>query len=154
MHLNILDYESMHSVDKIGIMLKKYNDKNKKASFEFKKYIKPKKTIIKHRSNPKIKNKKVEYSAFVYIIKATGTTFYKIGVSVNPLKRAKDLQTANPYKLIVINKWRFQFKSDAFSVEKEIHIYLKKHKCLGGKEWFRNDNNVINKIKCLIEKRS
>ena len=152
MHLNILDYESIHSVDKIGIMLKKYNDKNKKASFEFKKYIKPKKAIIKHRTNAKIKNKEVESPTFVYIIKATGTTSYKIGVSKSPINRLKDLQTANPCKLIIVNKWEFPLKSDAYKIEKELHIYLKEYRCLGGKEWFRNNNNIINEVKFLIAK--
>jgi hypothetical protein len=142
----------MHSVDKIDIMLKKYNDKKKKASFEFKKYIKPKKAIANHLSKPKIRNKKKESPVFVYIIKAIGTTFHKIGVSANPKKRLKDLQTGNPYKLMVKRRWKFPLKSTALITEKELHIYLSKHKCSGGKEWFRNDNNIINQIESLIAK--
>ena len=103
--------------------------------------------------NELIHEQSKEYPTFVYIIKVIGTSFYKIGISINPKKRLYSLQTANPHKLILVKKYKFQSKFEAISVEKEIHTYLKKHKCLGGKEWFCDEKNIIHRAKRLIEKR-
>lgn len=55
---------------------------------------------------------------FIYLIHAEGTNLYKIGISNNPEKRLKSLQTANPYSLKLI----FSIKvKNAFDVEKILH---------------------------------
>jgi len=99
------------------------------------------------------KTQKREQPTFVYIIKAIGTSFYKIGISINPQKRLYALQTANPNKLMIVKKYKFQSKLEATAVEKEMHRHLKKHICLGGTEWFRNEKNIIDQTKNLIEER-
>ncbi len=145
--------EALHSIDKIDIMLKEYNEKKTLELYlSAKEYYKPKKkkAII---SQKKHTDKKQFKDTYLYIIKAIGTSFYKIGISISPQKRLYALQTANPNKLMIVKKYKFQSKLEATAVEKEMHRHLKKHICLGGTEWFRNEKNIIDQAKNLIEER-
>jgi len=67
--------------------------------------------------------KKREYK--IYLIHCKIINFYKIGISVNPQKRLKQLQTGTPYELSVvyIHESKFPFK-----VEKILHNSLSSKK--------------------------
>lgn len=70
-------------------------------------------------------------SRCVYLMKSD--KYYKIGVSQNPERRAKDLNN-RPYKTILIVKTKPFNDSTASIIEKELHSYLKGYR-VGG-EWF------------------
>ena len=63
---------------------------------------------------------------YIYLIKSTDTSFYKIGVSKNPTKRLRQHQTGNPSVL----KLLYQYGSDsAYKIEsilKRRYSHLKK----------------------------
>src|SRR5262245_38436826 len=42
---------------------------------------------------------------YVYVIHAAGTNRIKLGVSEQPLKRLRELQTGSPYQLRLIAQW-------------------------------------------------
>jgi predicted GIY-YIG superfamily endonuclease len=72
--------------------------------------------------------------SYVYII--TDGEDYKVGVSDNPGKRLKQLQTGNPKKLRIVSTFTLPEKSTAFKVERESHtkigaLYEKRG------EWFK-----------------
>lgn len=71
---------------------------------------------------------------FVYVISGDHGR-QKIGISDNPRKRIRELQTGSPYQL------RFEFVGEtedrsAGAVEVEAHFMLAQHKSPGGDEWF------------------
>jgi len=49
--------------------------------------------------------KNITAAGFVYFIEAVGTPRIKLGYSVDPEKRLKELQTGSPYKLALLAKW-------------------------------------------------
>lgn len=68
--------------------------------------------------------------------------YYKIGVSKNPKKRLKQLQTASSSKLTLINK----YKSNRYSkIEKTLHRLYNHGSKIG--EWFDLDIVEANKFK-------
>ena len=66
----------------------------------------------------------------IYFIKAQSNV--KIGYAADPLKRLKELQTGNPYKLKLVATMPGCFKT-----ESAIHEVYKKYKRTG--EWFKYD---------------
>lgn len=83
--------------------------------------------------------------------------FYKVGVSKNPTKRVKQLQTGNGEKLILKNKYESEYYSQ---IEKYFHSMYSPEKKQG--EWFNFSlehemrfltecERVENNIKTLIE---
>ena len=60
--------------------------------------------------------KKREYK--IYLIHCKFVDFYKIGISINPQKRLKQLQTGTPYELSIIYVHESKFP---FKVEKILH---------------------------------
>jgi len=72
-----------------------------------------------------------ESSGFVYLVKATTTSFYKIGVSKDCYKRLQTLQTGNPLELTIIERI---FSTDCLAVEKALHAYYEAYSIRG--EWF------------------
>ena len=67
----------------------------------------------------------------VYLIKSEETGRYKIGVSKNPHKRVKQLQTGSNEKIFLINSFKSNYPE---KVEKTLHnqyLYLKTNG-----EWF------------------
>ena len=131
MSLRIMDYESMHPFDKIDIMLNKYNSQKNYVGYK------------KHNVWD------IGY-AYLYIINACGTGFYKIGISSNPNKRLKTLQTASPHSLKIIDKFKYR-RDKAYKLEQYLHKYFKSIKCKGGKEWFNINNEILSNIKCIID---
>lgn len=86
------------------------------------------------------KTKTIRKRQYLYVIRAINTEHVKIGISMNPFSRLKELQTANPYKLSL--SLLFETTDDAYKLEKSMHSYFKKFKSQG--EWFSGiDNSII-----------
>tara|TARA_B100001094_G_C18024945_1_gene717072 strand:- start:500 stop:787 length:288 start_codon:yes stop_codon:yes gene_type:complete len=66
----------------------------------------------------------------LYFIQSDKTGMIKIGRSLNPQKRLKQLQTGNPNNLKII----YVFKKQGH-LETYLHQYLDKWRCKG--EWFK-----------------
>ena len=65
----------------------------------------------------------------VYLINIQDTDIYKIGFTKqSPEKRIKDLQTGNPYKMVLVDSYKSQI---APSIESVIHNYFKHKKNRG-----------------------
>jgi predicted GIY-YIG superfamily endonuclease len=68
---------------------------------------------------------------FVYLIRLSENSYYKIGVTKNINKRIKQLQTGNAEKIFLINSYESKY---AHKIEKALHNFYfdkKKHN-----EWF------------------
>jgi hypothetical protein len=72
--------------------------------------------------------------SYVYII--SDGQDYKVGVSNNPDKRLKQLQTGNPKKLKIVNLFEVE-KTKVFKMEKEAHNKIRGWYIKSG-EWFKN----------------
>ncbi|KAI4186855.1 MAG: hypothetical protein L6R41_003204 [Letrouitia leprolyta] len=72
---------------------------------------------------------------FVYLIHMTGTTYYKIGMSLDPEIRLRTLQTGNPYVLNIVTT---RSVSDMRSAESELHRRYDAQRVLNlnAREWF------------------
>jgi predicted GIY-YIG superfamily endonuclease len=70
---------------------------------------------------------------FVYVL--TNGMDYKVGISVNPEKRIKQLQTGNGDTLSLVWTKRVRDRDAARSFERDIHRGLKQCKKEG--EWFK-----------------
>ena len=79
---------------------------------------------------------------FVYLIQH-GYGGIKIGVSKDPKKRCKQLQTGNQKKLRVIATFSFKSKSEALIVEELLHRKFAQYRMNG--EWFRK--SILRKFK-------
>lgn len=85
---------------------------------------------------------------YVYVIKNKDRC--KVGVSGDPSRRLKQLQTSNPDKLTLASSVLMSSKQQAYYIESYIHDKFKRYKIRG--EWFKNiDPSVfsdnIRKIK-------
>lgn len=67
----------------------------------------------------------------VYLIQSLEEGYYKIGVSTNPKKRLKQLQTGNSSELKLIDSYSSEY---ADKIEKSLHNFLGANKKEG--EWF------------------
>jgi alanine racemase len=73
---------------------------------------------------------------FVYVIAVDGAGErgpVKIGTSQNPEKRLRELQTASPYRLILMHQFAFPSRDIARTVEKSFHQVLARYNSVG--EW-------------------
>lgn len=94
---------------------------------------------------------------YIYLIKNTEESYYKIGVSKDPKKRIKELNTGNSAELVLVEMYESEL---AYKIERTLHrkySYMRKHG-----EWFdlsiKEDNefikdcrNIERGIKVLIE---
>lgn len=87
-------------------------------------------------NNPIIKNIKRQNKQTSYILKDKNTGYYKIGKSVNPLKREKTLQSEKP-TLILVKKFKFNWESD-------LHDKYKSQRIRG--EWFNLNKTQLKYI--------
>ena len=92
----------------------------------------------------------------LYIIRCGNTNKFKIGVSKDPLKRCRQLQTGNPeiLKIYFVFHINDSYKNiDAFKLEHIIHQFLKEQKNKHIiNEWFElNEDIVFNIVKCLTK---
>ena len=79
----------------------------------------------------------------IYLVRMTGTDFYKIGHTSNVQKRICSLQTGCPTQLIVIIT-----SSGCQKKEKEIQDFFNDHKVRKNGEWFKFSNDIILKKVC------
>lgn len=96
---------------------------------------------------------------YIYLLKIEDLDVYKIGHTKNDvLKRVHQLQTGNPYKIVLIDSYKSKI---ATKIESVMHRYMnyKKYipeddkKLLG--EWFKLNSDDVSKFKeeCIrIEK--
>lgn len=102
------------------------------------------------------KESKVVKKQQLYIIRCGKTQKFKIGISKDPQKRCKQLQTGNPevLKIYFIVKINDKYQNvEAVKIETIIHQFLKEH---DGKhiinEWFELSDDMVVKIaECLIK---
>lgn len=103
---------------------------------ELKEFIDMQKEEINELTKEKISVKQKIIDKKTYIIKDCNTNLYKIGCSIDPLKREKTLQSEKPnIKIIKI------FEN---YIEKELHIKYNDFRVRG--EWFNLNNIQINYI--------
>jgi hypothetical protein len=76
---------------------------------------------------------------YLYIIQLGETNVYKIGISVNPNRRLKELKSKSPVPLRIIYQ---NFGHDYESIEKYFHWVFRKKRVRG--EWFElNQDDII-----------
>ena len=85
----------------------------------------------------------------VYIIRQGDTRLFKIGVSNNPMRRLKNLQTGNPHPLKMMFSVACHGLS-AYEAEALIHRHLSKERVKG--EWFdiQSDDRVVSIAQCML----
>lgn len=90
------------------------------------------------------------------VVNAQGAvTYYKIGGSVDPKARLKDLQTGNPRELRLVKKFKVgNMKAAETYVHKEVLKIMEKTELNGGTEWFSriSINTTDTTIKNFIGK--
>lgn len=80
-------------------------------------------------------------SQFVYLIKAKGTDFYKIGVATDKVRRLATLQNGSPLELVyVVTK----VTDKARDLEQSLHAELKTYNVRG--EWFELNPSVLKTV--------
>jgi len=79
---------------------------------------------------------------FVYLVKCEGSHYYKIGLSIDPLARLASLQTACPFRLLLLQTCGFPDYEPARQAERQAHNALAKHRVHN--EWFElTDADVV-----------
>ena len=78
---------------------------------------------------------------YIYLIHMEGTTFYKIGMSLDPQIRLQTLQTGNPYPLKIR---KTQAVQDMRSAESNLHRQFEAQQVpnLNAREWFDFENGT------------
>jgi hypothetical protein len=72
---------------------------------------------------------------FIYILSLDGSpNVCKVGISINPEQRAKNLQTGSPARISVFRAWCFDNLKDARNLEAIMHAALSEYQMIG--EWF------------------
>lgn len=84
--------------------------------------------------------------SYVYILKAGlgAKSPIKVGVADNVQKRIKQLQTGNPFELLLVMHFECNSRSHAFHIEKTIHEILEGQRLCG--EWFRVSRSRLMKV--------
>lgn len=77
---------------------------------------------------------------FVYLIRCSENSNYKIGTTKNINKRIKELQTGNAEQLYLVDKYE---SDNAFKIEKALHNFFIHKKKIN--EWF--DFGIEDEIK-------
>jgi hypothetical protein len=92
---------------------------------------------------------------YVYLINIEGTNIYKIGFTKQyPEKRLKNLQTGNPYKMILTDSYESKI---APSIESVMHSYFQHKKTNSEEElklmgeWFELDKIDIEAFKITCQ---
>ena len=84
---------------------------------------------------------------YIYVI-GSDQPPYKVGISVNPQKRLRELQTGHPERLRVLHEQETEYDRTRL-LERVIHRHLKHHRCEG--EWFQMDlEDLILQVKFAI----
>jgi predicted GIY-YIG superfamily endonuclease/ribosome-associated protein YbcJ (S4-like RNA binding protein) len=74
----------------------------------------------------------------LYVIRAEGTNYCKIGVSKDPKLRKRELQTSNPFTLNI--SMVLSTTGNAVNLEKSLHKHFRKQRTQG--EWFEGIDNT------------
>lgn len=77
----------------------------------------------------------------VYILRAKGTDYYKVGRTAHVYKRIQTLQTGCPYEISVVGIYRVQ---DALRLEMFLHYQLDKYKVR--LEWFELSKETLDEV--------
>ena len=93
--------------------------------------------------NQKNQKKNVIENTKTYLIKNRRNGFYKIGRSINPLKREKTLQSEEP-DIVMVKTW-------SRNIESKLHKDYKEHRVRG--EWFELSKAQVKYI-CTNHERS
>ena len=80
-----------------------------------------------------------ERGSHVYFIH--GGEYVKIGIAFNPKKRLTELQTSNPFSLILLRAFKVM---DARAIERSLHSHYAAS-CVRG-EWFKLSDKDIERI--------
>jgi len=84
---------------------------------------------------------------FVYIIGNKDHNIYKIGISKDPTKRLKGIQTGNPFKLSIIDTFKTNY---AKQVESDYHELFEEYKLEG--EWFSLDKEAFTETVLFLNR--
>lgn len=80
---------------------------------------------------------------YIYLIQKNTESIYKIGISDNPLKRLKQLQTGNSSRLHLIKVFPV---ANARAIEKRLHRLLMFHRYSPSGEWFRLSEEYLKLV--------
>ena len=80
---------------------------------------------------------------YIYLIQKNTESIYKIGISNNPLKRLKQLQTGNSSRLHLIKVFPVV---NARAIEKRLHRLLMFHRCSPSGEWFMLSEEYVRLV--------
>ena len=83
-----------------------------------------------------------------------GNTHIKIGVSINPDSRLKELQTGNPYKLKIIKTVPCLTRDAAYSLEGCLHQMAKVTNMRMAGEWFKIYQSIDSLIGMCLKRMS
>ena len=83
---------------------------------------------------------------FIYLIKQTNSNLCKIGISENPEKRIKQLQTANGTPLDLIKQFKTEF---GYKLEAALHRHFFSKKTIG--EFFELEEKDIFEFTTICE---
>ena len=101
-------------------------------------------------SNARDVNKKRFPNGCLYIIHLEGTDYYKIGVSQNPERRIRDLQSATPFNIISLY---CEYYRGVYEIEECIHELIKENYVKS--EWFKLEfEQVYDLLKKISEDKT
>lgn len=87
---------------------------------------------------------------YMYII-SNDKGYIKVGISKNPKRRLKQLQTGNQNKLTLLFTEEFECeRNHLLKIEKLVHKDLKSFKSDSVGEWFKINTSDLNKVKNII----
>lgn len=76
----------------------------------------------------------VSKPTYIYVV--SDGTYCKIGISVNPEKRLKSLQTGSAKVLRLLRKYELPSRKAAIKLEKQLHRMFWQSRCRHNGEWF------------------
>jgi Meiotically up-regulated gene 113 len=104
-------------------------------------------------------------SCGVYLIRASGTDFYKIGNSLDVQKRFRSLQGMNPLELELIHVWECRPRREGVfdkygragrcKLEKYLHTLMEPYRVRANNEWFKfSDAEVAELHEAVVRYKS
>jgi len=86
-------------------------------------------------------NKRKNPNGYIYFIKSKGFDFYKLGVSSNPERRLRDIDSYTPFELEILS---IHFLENVYDIEKSVSEKIEKFKVR--KEWYQFDSGKAKQI--------
>lgn len=93
-------------------------------------------------NNARKTNSKAKPDGYIYILKLKGYSIYKIGVSANPKRRIRDIDSHNPFG---VDKLLIKYFKNVYNMEECIHDSFKDN--LMRKEWFKLHKEDVEILK-------